>query len=90
MVGIHLRKRKNCPNIEVHFSVTGFYAIQYIFERAYGNYLGLCRLGHFMAHEMEPRLSKVICIATPAKLDMPKKNLKELAGLVETALHDTE
>ena len=26
-------------------AVTGFYATQYVVERAYGNYLGLCRLG---------------------------------------------
>ena len=32
--------------------MTGFYATQYVVERAYGNYLGLCRLGEFMAHEM--------------------------------------
>ena len=33
-------------------AVTGFYPTQYITEKAYGNYLGLCRLGRFMAHEM--------------------------------------
>ncbi len=47
-------------------AVTGFYATQYIVEKAYGNYLGLCRLGRFMAHEMGLPLSKVTCIATPA------------------------
>ena len=69
-----------------NLQVTGFYATQYIFERAYGNYLGLCRLGHFMAHEMGLKLSKVICIATPAKRDVTKKNFKEFANKVEAAL----
>ena len=69
-------------------SVTGFYPTQYVFERAYGNYLGLCRLGRFMAQEMGLSLSQVVCIATPAKLDMSKKDSKELAGLVEAVLHD--
>jgi hypothetical protein len=32
--------------------VTAFYATQHIFEKAYGNYLGLCRLGQFVAHEL--------------------------------------
>lgn len=70
-----------------NLQVTGFYATQYIFERAYGNYLGLCRLGRFMAHEMGLKLSKVICIATPATLGRTtKKDLKELANKVEAAL----
>ena len=69
--------------------VTGFYATQYIFERAYGNYLGLCRLGHFMACEMNLKLSKVVCIATPARLgDMRKKDLKELHQRVKATLSE--
>ena len=70
-----------------NLQVTGFYATQYIFERAYGNYLGLCRLGRFMAHEMGLKLSKVICIATPATLgSTSKRDLKELANKVEADL----
>ena len=69
-----------------HLQVTGFYATQYIFERAYGNYLGLCRLGHFMAHEMGLKLSKVVCIAALEKLHGPKKNFEEFAGEVRKAL----
>jgi len=44
--------------------------MQYLFERAYGNYLGLKRLGEFMAHEMSLRLERVICIAAVGKLDV--------------------
>ncbi len=32
--------------------VNAFYATQQIFDKAYGNYLGLAQLGAFMAHEM--------------------------------------
>jgi hypothetical protein len=32
-------------------------------KRAYGNYLGLARLGHFMAVEMGLRLERMTCIA---------------------------
>ena len=69
-------------------SVTGFYATQYMFERAYGNYLGLCRLGHFMAYEMGLRLSQVVCIATPAVRDGTKKALKGLSKQVEAGLSE--
>jgi hypothetical protein len=49
-------------------TVTGFYGTQHIFEKAYGNYLGLCRLGRFMAKGMGLTLTKVNCIASLAKL----------------------
>ena len=66
--------------------VTGFYATQYMFERAYGNYLGLCRLGQFMAHEMGLRLDRMTCIATPAKREGTKSELEQLAKIVRASL----
>jgi hypothetical protein len=44
-------------------SVTAFYAVQYLVQRAYGNYLGLCRLGQFVAHELGRKLVRVTCVA---------------------------
>jgi hypothetical protein len=44
-------------------SITGFYGTQYVFERAYGNFLGLCWLGRFLAHEMGLTLKQMTCIA---------------------------
>ena len=67
-------------------TVTGFYATQYIFERAYGNYLGLYRLGRFMAQEMGRQLTQVTCVASPAKRDGTKRSLQELARGVEAML----
>ena len=67
-------------------AVTGFYATQYIFERAYGNYLGLCWLGRFMAQEMGRQLTQVTCVASPAKRDKTKGYLQELARGVERIL----
>ena len=67
-------------------SITGFYATQYLVERAYGNYLGLCRLGRFMAHEMGLRFDQMVCIATPVKLERPKYSVKSLAERVRNAL----
>ena len=67
-------------------AVTGFYVTQYIFERAYGNYLGLCWLGRFMAQEMGRHLTQVTCVASPAKRDKTKSYLQELAQGVERIL----
>jgi thymidylate synthase len=49
-------------------TVTGFYALQHHVPKAYGNYLGLCWLGRFMADRMDLRLSQVTCIASSLKL----------------------
>lgn len=54
--------------------MNAFYATQYVFEKAYGNYLGLAQLGAFMAGEMGikfTRLNVTIGVAnfTPKKSD---------------------
>ena len=68
-------------------AVTGVYVTQYTFERAYGNLLGLIRLGSFMAREMGLTLTQVTCVATRAVYSrVPKRNLKQLAGSVRDAL----
>ena len=46
-----------------------FYATQYIFDKAYGNYLGLAQLGAFMAHEMGMPLARLNVIVGIAKLE---------------------
>jgi len=50
-------------------SVVAFYANQTVVEKAYGNYLGLYRLGMFMAKEMGIQLKEVVCIASALKLN---------------------
>lgn len=47
--------------------VVALYANQLLIEKAYGNYLGLYRLGRFMADEMGLTLKRVTCIATNLK-----------------------
>jgi hypothetical protein len=59
-------------------TVVAFYPLHYIFERAYGNYLGLVHLGQFMAKEMGLSLTRVICVAGIAKLEVSPKLLKPL------------
>ena len=68
-------------------AVTGVYVTQYAFERGYGNYLGLIRLGNFMAHEMGLTLTKVTCVSTRAvRGDIPKRKLSPLAEMVRDSL----
>jgi hypothetical protein len=55
--------------------VNAFYAAQYMVERAYGNYLGLCRLGQFVAHEMELPLIRLTCFTGIAECEIAKSKL---------------
>ncbi|MFG6093932.1 hypothetical protein SPB21_01700 [Leptothoe sp. ISB3NOV94-8A] len=55
-------------------TVNAYYATQQILEKAYGNYLGICRLGHFMAHEMHLSLDRVNFFIGVAKLRSNKKD----------------
>lgn len=59
-------------------TLVAFYPLHYIFERAYGNYLGLAYLGQFMAQEMRLRLAHVICVAGVAKLEVAPALVKSL------------
>jgi hypothetical protein len=49
-------------------TVTGYYATQYLMTRGYGNYIGLCRLGQFVAHELGQPCVRMTCIAAVAQL----------------------
>ena len=69
-------------------SITGYYATQYVVERAYGNYLGLCRLGRFMAQEMGLSFSQMVCVTTPVQLARSKKSVQELGERVGQAIKD--
>lgn len=64
-------------------TMNAFYATQKIFNKAYGNYLGLCRLGNFMAHEMKLNLSRMNCFIGVEKLDNITKNSKDLDPVKE-------
>jgi hypothetical protein len=65
-------------------SITGYYATQYQFEKAYGNYLGLYNLGRFMARQMDKELKQVVCIASALTLgEKAKARLSAFAKQVE-------
>ena len=62
-----------------------FYATQQIFDKAYGNYLGLAQLGAFMAHEMGIRLARLNVMVGVAKLERISKRELEHTPLVKAA-----
>ncbi|HEY2414280.1 MAG TPA: hypothetical protein VGI40_18695 [Pirellulaceae bacterium] len=63
-------------------TLTGFYGGQNIFDRGYGNLLGLCRLGQFLACELQLKLFRVSCIANVARLST--------VGATKTALRSLQ
>lgn len=69
-------------------TVNAFYPTQYIFDRAYGNYLGLCHLGHFMASEMGLEIVRFNCFIGRPELSgtISKTKLSELTEIVRQVL----
>jgi hypothetical protein len=69
-------------------SLNAFYATQYVVERAYGNYLGLCRLGRFVAHELERPLVRMTCFTGISLHDtkISKARLRDVLAAIDTAL----
>lgn len=65
--------------------VNAFYATQQIFDKAYGNYLGLAQLGAFMAHEMDMPLARLNVMVGVAKLERITKSDVDFAPLVAAA-----
>lgn len=54
--------------------VNAYYPTQYMFDRAYGNYLGLCQLGHFLAHQLGARFSRLTCFVARPELGSGSKS----------------
>lgn len=60
-------------------SVSAYYPTQYIFDRAYGNYLGLGHLGQFMASQLGIKLVRLNVFVGRPELGSPGK--RELKGV---------
>jgi thymidylate synthase len=71
-------------------SVNAFYATQYLVKRAYGNYVGLCRLGRFVAHELGIPLARVTCYTGVAELDVNKKEIKPILAAIDREIRRRE
>lgn len=71
--------------------LNAFYATQQLFEKGYGNYLGLARLGMFIAGETNLKLSRVSCFVGVEKMESKPKAGVELDALIlacRSALQD--
>jgi hypothetical protein len=67
--------------------LSAYYPTEYVFDRGYGNYLGLCQLGTFMAHEMNLALHRVnVFVALPELGSIPKRTLSGLATALRPML----
>lgn len=68
-------------------AMNAFYPTQYIFDRAYGNYLGLCQLGHLLAHETGLPFARLNCfVGKPELGDVNKGDLESLVALCTTLI----
>ena len=65
--------------------VNAFYATQQVFDKAYGNYLGLVNLGQFMASELQTCLARVNIFIGVAKLDRISKSDIGLKNVLDLA-----
>lgn len=64
--------------------LNSFYAIQYLYQRAYGNWLGLINLGKFVAQEANMNFERFNCFIGIEKLDeLTKAKAKELFDKME-------
>jgi len=66
--------------------LNAFYASQYMVERAYGNYVGLCRLGRFAAHELGLPLARMTCFTGIAECEVAKNKLSTLLHAVDAVV----
>lgn len=72
-------------------SLNAFYATQQLFVKAYGNWLGLCRLGAFVANETGLHFTTLNCFAGIQKMDERPKSgdlLDRLKDLATTAARE--
>jgi thymidylate synthase len=68
-------------------AIHAFYPTQYIFDRGYGNYLGLCHLGAYIAHQTGLQFARLNCyIGEPHLGDVSKRDIAQLANLIEQRL----
>lgn len=65
--------------------MNAFYATQQVFDKAYGNYLGLAQLGAFVAHEMTLPLARLNVFVGIAKLERITKTDPALSALIDAA-----
>ncbi len=67
-------------------ALSAYYPSQYIFDRAYGNYLGLCHLAEFIAVAVSLSVVRVNFFIAHPELGIPKRDLQPLADIVTSVV----
>lgn len=71
--------------------LNAYYPTQYMFDRAYGNYLGLCQLGHLIAHQLGVRFTAFNCFVPHPEIgSATKSDLADLASLLRDKVKKLE
>ena len=72
-------------------AISAFYPTQYIFDRAYGNFLGLCGLGLFMAKQLGLELVRFNGFVGRAQLgSITKQRLAELQHFLQPLIPESQ
>jgi hypothetical protein len=69
--------------------LNAYYPTQYLFERGYGNYLGLCHLGRFIAEETKYRFSGMTCFVGAPCNKLGDRAVRDHCTALRTAM-DTD
>lgn len=70
--------------------VNAFYAMQYLIQRGYGNFLGLAHLGAFMAREMKLPMARLNIMAGVEKLEFSKEKIAPILGVIKQRIKDLD
>jgi hypothetical protein len=71
-------------------NLAALYRNQHFVARAYGNYLGLARIGTFVAREVGVELGEIMCLATHADAEYGDFGKSAIEALVRTAREPSE
>ena len=71
---------EGAPQTGLSVSLLAVYRNHDFLKRAYGNYLGLCKLLQYIAYETGSNLGRVTCISSHAYIDSQKTSLNKLAN----------
>ncbi|RZK12939.1 MAG: thymidylate synthase [Flavobacterium sp.] len=66
--------------------LNSFYAIQLLYRKAYGNWLGLINLGKFIAHETNLKFEQLNCYVGVEQLEIPKREAKEILSNINRSI----
>lgn len=70
--------------------VNAFYAMQYLIQRGYGNFLGLAHLGAFMAREMKMPMARLNVMAGVERLDFSKTKISPILNVIKQRVSDLD